>query len=292
MAAVTNAGTGLGLPGGYTANVVAGTPLPGPKWVTLGTVTLPVVRAGYPEIAFFDLPSTVLPIPASLPGNSHWCMVVFLHCAQDPFTNTISNVDLLTLNDRKVGQRNLEIVEFVGTPPPPATGIGMWAMFFFSGAHFKQRGLADLVVDASRFKGNLHFLLPKPIFPSKAEQLKGVKKGATTIAKQWLSGYPEQAKRLFFEAKYPEQQYRMISDAMAKVASATPLSVAGGGSGEVNGLALSPNDEHAVFIRVDPPRGTKVGTTYEFDVMQRESKTGAVLGGVRYRVVVSKPYKQ
>ena len=42
------------------------------------------------------------------------------------------NVDALTLGDRKVGQRNLHIVEFVGTPPAPATGIGTWARLIVS----------------------------------------------------------------------------------------------------------------------------------------------------------------
>jgi hypothetical protein len=40
-AAITNAATGLSLPAGYPANVQAGTPLPGPTWITLGTVTIP-----------------------------------------------------------------------------------------------------------------------------------------------------------------------------------------------------------------------------------------------------------
>ena len=82
------------------------------------------LRAGAPRIVNFDLPSTSLPLPASLPGNSHFCMVVFLHSTQDPYTSTERNVDLLTLADRKVGQKNLHIVEFIGTPPPPGNGSG------------------------------------------------------------------------------------------------------------------------------------------------------------------------
>ena len=287
MAAITNAATGLGLPPGYTANVVAGTPLAGPKWITLGTFNVPVVRAGYPEIAHFDLPSTSLPLPASLPGNSHWCMVVFLHCAQDPFTNTITNVDTLTLNDRKVGQHNLNVVEFAGTPPPPGTGIGMWVMLIVSGVHFKEKARTDLVFDTRRFKGTLHVLLPKPIFPAKAEQMKGFKEGLASVAKQWRSEYPDRAKRLFFEGKYPKQQFQLLTDAMTKVSDATPLTAQGIGA-ELNGLPIGPQDEHAIFMRIDLPRGTKVGTVYEFDVMQRDTRTGRMLGGTRYRVVVNK----
>ena len=287
VAAITNAATGLGLPPGYTANVVAGTPLPGAKWVTLTPVVIPLVRAGYPEIAYFDLPSTVLPLPANLTGNSHWCMVAFLTCAQDPFTNTIGNVDALTLADRKVGQRNLHIIEFVGTPPAPATGIGMWARLIVSGAHFRKKALTDLVFDTRRFKGTLNVLLPDPIFPAKATQMRGVKAGAASIAKQWRAQYPAQAKKLFFEAKYPELQYKQFADAMTKVATAAPLVVAADG-GQLLKLPINPKDEHSIFIRIDLPVGTRVGTVSEFDVMQMDSATGRMLGGSRYRVVVNR----
>ncbi len=286
-AAITNASTGLALPAGFTANVVAGTPLPGPKWVTLTPVVIPVVRAGYPEIAYFDLPSTVLPLPASLPGTSHWCISAFLSCSQDPFTNTITNVDTLTLNDRKVGQRNLHIVEFVGTPPAPGTGIGMWVRLIVSGVHFKSKALTDLVIDARRFKGTLYVLLPRPLFPAKPTQMKGIKAGTSNIARQWLAQYPALAKKLYFEAKYSDVQYQQLANAMTSVASATPLVVAAGG-GELTGLPINPKDEHSIFMRIDVPKGTKVGTVYEFDVMQRDTRSGRMLGGSRYRVMVNR----
>ena len=288
MAVVTNAGTGLGLPSGYTANVVAGTPLPGPKWTTLGATTIPVVRAGYPEIVHFDLPSTVLPLPASLPGNSHWCMAVFLHSAQDPFTSTITNVDALTLADRKVGQQNLTIVEFVGTQPLPGTGIGMWVLLFVSGAHFKEKGFVDLVFDARHFKGMLHVLLPQRLLPTKADQMKGFRKGTTTIAKTWLAKYPEIAKRMFYEAKYPEYQFEVLMAAMKAVSRATPLAASGGEVAELNALPLGPKDEYPIFLRLDLPKGTTVGTAYELDIVQRESHSKRILGGVRYPVVVNR----
>ncbi len=288
MAVVTNAGTGLGLPGGYTANVVSGTPLPGPKWVTLGAVTIPVVRAGSPEIVHFDLPSTVLPLPASLPGDSHWCMAVFLHCAQDPFTSTITNVDALTLADRKVGQQNLTIVQFVGTPPPPGTGIGMWTLLWVSGAHFKEKGLVDLVFDLERFKGTVYALLPPPLMP-KADRIKGFRKGAATVAKAWLAKYPELAKRAFYEAKYSTYQYEVLTSAMKAVSRATPLAARGGEVAELLGLTVGPTDEYPVFLRIDLPRGTKVGTRYEIDVTQRDSRSKRILGGARVPVVVNRP---
>jgi hypothetical protein len=290
MAAITNAATGLMLPAGYTGNVTAGTPLAGPKWTTLGVTTLPAIHAGFPGIASFDLPSTSLPLPASLPGNSHYCMVVFVHSALDPFGSTERNVDLLTLADRKVGQKNLHIVEFVGTPPPPGSGTGMWVMLLVRGAPLRLRRLIDLVVDARRFPGTLQFVIPPALFPSDpARQAVGFAVRSKATVQQWVERHREDAKRLFFEAKYPEDQYALLLSGMDQVADQPPLALRGGGMASIGALPLSPRDEHAVFIRIDPPRGTKVGSAFSFDVQQRDSKTKKVLGGSRYQVVVNQP---
>jgi hypothetical protein len=289
MAVVTNAATGLMLPAGYTANVAAGMPLPGSKWVTLGVQNVKNLRAGFPAVMCFDLPSTVLPLPASLPGDSHWCMCVFLHSLQDPYTSTERNVDNLTLSDRKVGQKNLHIVEFVGAPPPPGTGIGMWAMLIVNGEILKRKARIDLVIDAKRFRGNLRFALPPPLFPANPrEQAKTFKVGTNAAVKKWADQHIEAAKRLYFEAKYPEAQYKLLVKGIKNVATQRTLDLAGGQVGAIQKLTLTPNDSPAIFFRVDLPKNTKVGAMYDFDIQQRESESGKYLGGAHYRVVVNK----
>jgi hypothetical protein len=289
MAAITNAATGLGLPAGYTANVQAGTALPGPKWITLGVRTIPVVRAGFPEVVHFDLPSTSLPLPASLTGNSHWCSVVFVHGAQDPFTRTLGNVDALTLADRKVGQKNLQLVSFVGTPPPPGTGIGTWALLFLSGVHFREKKPMRLRIDGRSFPGEVHLLLAPPLGPVKTDQLTNIKKGAASIAKRWTDSYPEEAKRRYFEAKYPEAQFALLMKAMSAVRGQTPLRLTRAAVGEIRALSIGPKDEVPLFLRIDPPENARVGDVWEFDVQQLDEKTGRLLGGCRYRVEILKP---
>ena len=289
MAAITNAATGLQLPAGYTASVTAGTPLADPKWTTLGVQNLTDLRAGFPQVAHFDLPSTSLPLPASLPGNSHFCMVVFLHAAQDAFTGTQRNVDLLTLADRKVGQKNLHIVQFIGTPPAPSARPGVWAMLIVRGLFFKKKGLTDLVIDTRRFPGTLQFVLPPPLFPKNpATQAKDFKVGSNKIVKEWFDSHSETVTRLFHEAKFPEIQHDLLVRAMGLVAGQSPLELKGGGIGAIGGLPISPKDEHAIFFRIDPPAGAKVGSAYEFDIFQRDSKNGTPQGGSRYRVVINR----
>ena len=82
-------------------------------------------------------------------------------------------------------------------------------------------------------------------------------------------------------------QYQQFIDAMATVAHAPPLAVAATG-GQLLGLPINPKDEHSIFIRIDMPQGTRVGTVSEFDVTQTDSATGRLLGGSRYRVVVNR----
>jgi hypothetical protein len=290
MTAITNAATGLNLPAGYTASVVAGTPLLDPKWTTLQVAVIPEVRAGYPGVAFFDLPSTVLPLPASLPGSSHYCMVTFLHAAQDPYTSTERNVDLLALADRKVGQRNLHIVEFIGTPPPPGTGIGVWTILLVQGANLEARRLVDLVVDAQQFPGTLGFVLPPPFFPTNpGEQAKEFSLQSNDLSKRWVKNHTAAAERLFHEAKYPEEQFALLLGAMKAVADQRPLALRGRQTAAIRGLPLTPRKEHAIFIRVDLPRGTKIGSSFSFDIAVQDSKTAEPLGGSRYLTVVNRP---
>jgi hypothetical protein len=289
MAAITNAATGLDLPVGYTANVTAGTPLPGPKWTTLGVTTIPTIRAGTPQIAYFDLPSTVLPLPASLPGKSHWCTVAFVHAQQDAFTSTQRNVDLLTLSDRKVGQKNLQIVEFIGAPPPPGTGVGMWAMLLIRGANMRGRRLIDLVFDTSLFPGQLYVVLPPRLFPKNPmEQAPDFVLRSNAKVKRWATAHIDTAERIYHEAKYPEDQYSLMVRAIRRVVGQQPLVLKGGVTAAIRNLPLTRGDEHAVFFRIDLPVDAQIGSAFSFDVTQFDSNSGKSHGGSRYEIIVNR----
>ena len=294
LAAVTNASAGLGsLPAGYTVNVVAGTPIGG-NWTTLGTVTLANLRAGFPQIAAFDLPSNVLPLPASLPGQSHYCLLAFLHSPQDAFTNTQLNADTLTLIDRKVGQKNLHIVEFIGVPPAaPALGSSIWAMLDLAAASNKKR-LVNLIFDAARFPGTLDLALPKKLFPAAADKarLKDFRVLSNKPIQSWIDIHRGAAERLFWEGKYTEAAFSKLSKAMDLVA-ASPLLQANGKDGltVLPGISIGAKDRHTVFLRITPPKGAKIGAAFDFSVEQRDAKSGETLGGSAYRVVINKPVK-
>jgi hypothetical protein len=115
LAAITDASTSLKLlPLGYNTDIQANTPLSGPDWITLGTVTLNNLRPGFPQVAIFDLPSNLLPSPATLSDQSRFCLLSFIHSNDDPFTATERNVDILSNQEPKVARKDLNIVQFVG----------------------------------------------------------------------------------------------------------------------------------------------------------------------------------
>lgn len=295
MTAITNASTVLNpLPAGYEVNVQTGTPFSDPNWVTIGITTLTNLRAGFPQIAAFDLTSNLLPLPASLPGQSHYCLVAFLHSTQDPYTSTQHNVDLLTVQDRKVGQKNLHILEFIGTPPPPGKGLGMWARLDINGFLFKERGLIDLVFDARRFPGTIQFVAPERLM--KSQSLKDQRDfvvGSNKLVKQWYQEFGKRAERLYWEGKYSKENFRSLLEAM-KLVAGQPLLRAQGKEGLsiVHRVAINPQDRHTIFLRIDPPAGAKIGSAYEFSIVQRDARSGQVQGGASYRVVINRPAKK
>ena len=76
MLLLANASAGLPpLPAGFEVNVRNGLPINTANWATVGFDTLNDVRGGFPKIAAFSLPSSMLPPPANLAGNQHQCVL-------------------------------------------------------------------------------------------------------------------------------------------------------------------------------------------------------------------------
>ena len=162
-------------------------------------------------------------------------------------------------------------------------------MLLVNGRNLRTRRLVDLVVDAQQFPGTLRFVLPQPFFPKDpAEQAKDFSLQSNDLVKRWAENPAAAAERLFHDAKYPEEQFTLLLDAMKAVAEQQPLALRGGKTAAIRGLPLTPSKEYAIFIRVDLPRGTKIGSSFSFDVTAQDSKTGAPLGGSRYITVVNR----
>jgi len=291
-AVITNASTVLSpLPAGYTANVQLGTSLPGPDWQTLGSVVLNNLRPGFPQVVAFDLPSNMLPLPASLPGQSHFCLLSFVHSTADPFTATETNPDVLTIHERKVAQRNLHIVQFAGTPPVPGAGTGTWARLDVTGFLFKEKGSIDLVLDLKGFPGSLYLLIPNDLLPLKdRKSQKDFVLGSKTITRKWYKQYSQEVERLYWEGKYDKADYEHLMASMKKVSnnaviqprskSTTPT---------LTRISLTNRRRYTIFIRIDPPKNAQIGQSWSFSITQRDSRTGTIQGGADYGIYINKP---
>ena len=291
-AAVTHASTVLNpLPAGYATSIQTGTSLPGSNWTTLGTVALANLRPGFPQVAAFDLPSNVLPLPASLPGQSHFCLVAFVHSDTDPYTNTEQRVDPLTIQDRKVGQKNLHIVQFIGTPP--RTGIGMWARLDVTGFLFQEKGFIDLIFDLRRFSGTLKLLIPSVLV---SDEMLHTQRDFTVESnpqvKKWYARHSRDAERLFHEGKFRKEDFDRLTAAMKLVAE-RPLLLPRvellGHQPTLTTIPIGANESHTIFFRIDPPEKAQIGQSWEFSVVQRDSQTGQTQGGANYSVRINRP---
>lgn len=294
-AAITNASTVLSpLPAGYAANIQAGTSLPGPDWHSLGSVMLSNLRPGFPQVAAFDLPSNLLPLPASLPGQSHFCLLSFVHSSADPFVATETNPDLLTVNERKVAQKNLHLVQFVGTPPAPGTGTGTWARLDVTGFLLKEKGSIDLVFDLRGFPGSLYLLIPSELLPLKSRKSqKDFVVGPKTITANWYKKYSKQIERLYWEGKYNKVDYERLTAAMKAVSKNTVLQPRNTlTTSTLTRISLTNKSRYTIFLRIDPPKNAQIGQSWHISVTQRDSSTGTIQGGADYVVNINKPLKK
>ncbi|MEK6225570.1 MAG: hypothetical protein AABM40_04660 [Chloroflexota bacterium] len=277
MLLLANASAGLPLlPAGYTANVLAGTPITSPNWQTVGVKTLTNVRAGFPLVAEFNLPSTMLPPPSSLPGQSHHCLLAIIHSSQDGFTSTAVNADNLTIADRKVAQRNLELIAFVGTPPPPAPWTWSRIDLFADGDN-----LRELVIDARTFTGVLGILLPPNL---KSARIAGLVESREPVVDEWIKRHTAQLQILMKSGRY---SYRgcaqMVQDLRAMAGRTVLIGDGGKKTYVVSGLSLHPGERYPVFLALqpDPAGGSDLGAV---NIVQRDVKSHQVRGGSTYKL--------
>lgn len=278
------------LPAGYDANVRNGMAVGG-AFTNVGIQTLHDLRVGIPQVAEFELPSTILPPPASLPGDSHYCLLALLHSPQDQFTATQTNIDLLTPNERKVGQKNLHIVAFTGTPPPPSSHS--WGAFNLHGA-FEKLQNHDLVLDTRGYQGEIALLLPNELLATQIldQALTGFKVQKDHRAKDAIEDWQERHRRdlrkLMEKGRYHATRTKAMLEAFERVAKQPLLSAERDAVSEIRNLDLAPGKTFTGFLRVQPPTKAKPGDTFRFRLIQRSN--GKILGGSTYEVQVLAPY--
>ncbi|KUZ74811.1 hypothetical protein WI37_20760 [Burkholderia ubonensis] len=277
------------LPSGYTANVQAGTAVGG-AFTLVGVRSVSNLRAGFPQVVEFPLPSTMLPPPASLPGDSHYCLVALLHSSQDAFASTQTDVDMLTITDRKVAQKNLHIVAFVGTPPPPAPW--QWGEIHLHGG-LKEARLTDLVVDTQGYGGRVGLVLPKTlVLPNGLDKslVNFTAERDKDVVEDWAERHRVDLRRFMAHGRYDFRKAGQMLERLEQTAGQPMLLAERGSVAELRGVELKPGAGGTAFIAIERPAEAKVGENFQFRVLQRDHHSGKVLGGCTYSVQILAPH--
>jgi hypothetical protein len=295
MVLLANASAGLpALPAGFDVNVRNGTPINTPDWRTVGFDTVNDVRVGFPKIAAFNLPSSMLPPPANLAGNQHHCVLALLHHADDQFTNTQTNVDILTRDDRKGAHKNLTVVQFTGTLPSPMPVV---LPFRVHNPKQEERLITSVEVFLNGYPGRMRIILP-PITPyaDSNSLLDGlVASRATEDISLWAKRHLQIIARSQ-ESKHPYDELwakQRIEDVRLALEKGSVAEAKDKKHVALRQFVMEPLSYHTFFVVFDRPPKRKPGQAYDIEIHQTDDGQKRVIGGLSARVeLVPEPKKQ
>ena len=282
MLLLANASAGLpALPPGYDAQVRNGLPINTPDWHTVGSVSLNDLRAGFPQIAAFELPVSMLPPPAIPFLNPHTCVLALIHHPDDPFNNPETNVDSMTGAERKAAHKNLNVAGFSGSGLIPIV-----LPIRVNNADRARARVKGIRVDLQRYPGKARLIIP-PLdlgggLPRAADS------AGMAAFKTWAKAHlkaisANQRSRKKTEGEWARQR---VADVKAAVAGGTAMEVgARDRSPTLGDIRLKPGESRTLFLLLERPARARAGQTYEVTVEQTDDAQPAVTAGVTIRVV-------
>ncbi len=296
MLLLANASAGLpALPNGYEVNVRTGMPINNMNWRTVGFAMVDDVRPGFPKVATFNLPSTMLPPPASLAGNQHQCVLALLHHPTDQFTTSQTDVRQLSVDDRKTAHKNLTVVQFTGSAPTPSA---LTVPVRIHNMYLKEMLLTNLIFRLKGYRGKVCLMVP----PLKIEgdlkrQVQGWERSEKSDSfHKWAENHLSDIKRGWkdehgYDREWTEQREQAVRLAMKAntmyCAETTEKDIS------INNITMKPGSYHTVFLLLERPPKAKVGQSFEMEIIQTDAQGKSTLGGLDVRVeLVPEPKKQ
>lgn len=105
------------LPTDYDQALRSGMSIESSDWLTVGLRDLYNVRAEQPQVAYFELPSDLLPTTDQLTADQRYLLAALVHSYADPFYAT--NATTLNLQERKVAGKVVTVVPYTGSLKEP-----------------------------------------------------------------------------------------------------------------------------------------------------------------------------
>jgi hypothetical protein len=287
MLLLANASAGLpALPAGYDTNVRNGLPINTPDWRTVGIATINDLRAGFPQVAAFNLPSTMLPPPANLAGNQHQCLLALVHHPSDQFTSTQVIVDPLSRDDRKAAHRNLTVVQFTGTLPP---AMPLVIPFRITNPGPRERRVR-VRIGLGRYPGRVR-VLTRQLSVLGEESFLGFRAGEIDDGlMQWAEGQLEmiagdQQGKQRWDQDWSKERLADIHDAIdgGQLLEVVPEA---GGRVEIRDILLAARAHHGLFLVFDRPSRAARPVAYPIEITQHDARGRVLMGGLTARVEV------
>jgi photosystem II stability/assembly factor-like uncharacterized protein len=158
-------------------------------WTPVGPAQMiPQLVPNRPVIVTWDFN-----LPAST--ATHTCCLAVVSSADDPFTNTATDIGTLVTGDKRACLKNLHVID----PGPAPAGMTMVGIDFNNGG--KRRAVAEIIIRPSLFdRGMIGLLLPKLEFAKTKSESVGVERIPLSpddpIAKWYLRGKNANEKQL------------------------------------------------------------------------------------------------
>ncbi|MBD0325975.1 MAG: hypothetical protein ICV68_06075, partial [Pyrinomonadaceae bacterium] len=262
------------------ANASAGLPpLPADFWTAFpsnssDTTNWKPVGAAKTILSLSPTEPTILEWDLALPATAatHSCLLAVMDCPQNPIpaASKIFNVDQLVRNEKRVGLKNLHVVNI------PA-GAMSWATLDFNATEPGKLSAIRIIVTGLE-KGSLGFLLPKSaqMAASKSSKKAGTKKAA----KKSMAAAPKIEGIVVRKAS--EQVIKSLKERLPEEADKYDLSrlytlEKGKGGGKLSDVKIPKGGLRAAVLLTASTQTTDFET---FSIVQEEN--GEIIGGSTY----------
>jgi hypothetical protein len=211
-------------------------------------------------------------------------VLALVHHATDPYTSTTTNTDQNSKQERKAAHKNLKVVQFTGTVPAPPPIV----IPFRIHAAGAEKVLSDVYVNLQGYRGQARLYVPKLKADGNLKELGDglVPKNDFAAFKRWATAHKTAVDKNQ-KGKHPYNKVwarQRLAD-IAEVLKQDVMFVAGGRKKVgLTRIILTPNQYHTLFLVLDRPQGGRIGETFDLQIVQRDSKSREVLGGLDLRV--------